>query len=61
LLKNHLSRLTSFTPFLEVNETSFDNYSRNNGRGVDVVGIEGTYLKYSKKEYHTLSPKVELQ
>ncbi len=33
LLKIHKFRPTSYTPFPEVNEISFGNYTRNNGRG----------------------------
>ena len=33
LLRNHQSRLTSFTPFLEVNGISFERNGENKGQG----------------------------
>ncbi len=66
LLKIHMFRLTSCTLFLEVNEISYDNYKKKKKKvvGIDMVwtiNINGNVLKkFSKKEYHTLAPKVKL-
>ena len=62
LLKNHQSHPTGSTPFPEMNGTLFDNNRGYNGCGRGHSRKQrGTYLKYSKKEYHTLPPKGELQ